>query len=94
MEPVRFTVSHAAAHRMAREALAGEPRTRIVMDSAGYLRAEARSRIMRFIDDVEILVDTVQRVFRFRSASRMGRSDWGVNRARMARVTARLRAAS
>lgn len=86
----RGTPETALAH--ARQALLGEPRTRIVLEAPGYLRAESRSRLFRFVDDVEMSVDGTARVVRFRSASRVGRSDLGVNRARMQRFTARFRA--
>ena len=88
--PFRGTPEDALAH--ARRALLGEPRTRIVVEAPGYLRAESRSRLFRFVDDVEVSVDGNARVVRFRSASRVGRSDLGVNRARMERFTVRFRA--
>ncbi len=69
-----------------------EARMRIVVDEPGYVHAEARSRIFRFVDDVEMAIDAEARVVRFRSASRVGRSDFGVNRARMRRIGARLQA--
>jgi uncharacterized protein (DUF1499 family) len=90
MPPVAFAESPALAQRRARAALDAEPRTRVVLERPGYLRAEARSRLLRFVDDVEIVIDSAAGVFRFRSASRLGRSDLGVNRARMQRVTALL----
>ena len=89
---VAFTADAAQAQERARVALGAEARTRIVMDQPGYLRAEATSRIFRFIDDVEIVIDTTSRVYRFRSASRVGKGDMGVNRARMTRIAGRLRA--
>ena len=92
MAAVPFTGDAAAAQDVARAALLAEPRTRVVVDQPGYLRAEATSFLFRFIDDVEIVVDTANRVYRFRSASRVGRSDMGVNRKRMTRVAARLAA--
>jgi uncharacterized protein (DUF1499 family) len=88
---VPFTGDATAAQEVARAALLAEPRTRVVIDQPGYLRAEATSRLFRFIDDVEIVVDTANRVYRFRSASRVGKGDMGVNRERMMRVAARLR---
>lgn len=88
--PFRGTPEAALAN--ARHALLQEPRTRIVLEAPGYLRAESRSRLFRFVDDVEVAVDGAARVVRFRSASRVGRSDMGVNRARMQRFTARFRA--
>jgi uncharacterized protein (DUF1499 family) len=75
----------------ARRALLAEPRLTLVDEGPGYLHAEARSRIFRFLDDVQILVDPSARVVHFRSASRVGRGDLGVNRARMERFTERLR---
>lgn len=91
MAPIPFADAPDAAQARAREALLAEPRTRIVQDAPGYLRAEATSLLFRFIDDVEIVVDSSARLFRFRSASRVGRGDMGVNRARMTRVGDRLR---
>lgn len=92
MQPIPFRAPAEAAQRMAREALLAEPRTRIVLVAPGYLRAESRTRLFRFVDDVEVVVDAPARVIRFRSASRVGRSDMGVNRARMERFTERFRA--
>lgn len=88
--PYDGTAEEAMAH--ARAALLAEPRTRIVEERPGYLRAEARSRLFRFVDDVEVVVDQEAHVVRFRSASRVGRSDLGVNRRRMERFSARFRA--
>ena len=59
------------------------PRSRIVTQSDHYLHAEFRSRILGFVDDVEFLVDENNSVIQFRSASRVGYSDLGVNRRRM-----------
>lgn len=93
MPAIPFDGSPEEALAVARAALLAEPRTRIVADSAGYLRAEATSRVFQFVDDVELVVDAEARVFRFRSASRVGERDMGVNRERMERVSKRLRSA-
>ena len=90
MSAIPFTDAPEAAQARARAALTAEPRTRVVRERPGYLHAESRSRIFRFVDDVEVVVDSAARVFRFRSASRVGRSDLGVNRKRMERVSRRL----
>ena len=92
MPPVAFTDAPDRAQARARAALLAEPRTTVVEERAGYLHAESRSRVFRFVDDVEVVVDADARVFRFRSASRVGRRDFGVNRARMQRVSGRLAA--
>ena len=91
MPPVPFTDAPDRAQARARAALLAEPRTKVVEERAGYLHAESRSRVFRFVDDVEVVVDADARLFRFRSASRVGRRDFGVNRARMQRVSGRLR---
>ncbi len=92
--PLPFTGTPGAAQARARAALLAEPRTRIVSERPGYLHAEASSRLLRFVDDVEVVVDSAAGVVRFRSASRVGRSDLGVNRARMERFSARFRASA
>jgi len=57
------------------------PRTRIVAASNTALHAEFRSRIFRFVDDVDLQLEG--RVVQIRSASRTGYSDLGVNRRRV-----------
>jgi uncharacterized protein (DUF1499 family) len=59
------------------------PRTEIVEDDGDYLHVEFTSRIFRFVDDVEFLLDSEASVIHFRSASRMGQGDMGANRNRM-----------
>jgi uncharacterized protein (DUF1499 family) len=88
---VAFTDAAEVAQARARAALLAEPRSKVVVERAGYLHGECRSLIFRFVDDVDIVVDSTAHVFRFRSASRVGRSDLGVNRKRVDRIAARLR---
>ncbi len=87
---VPFRDAPAAALARAKSALLAEPRTTVTVERDGYLHAECRSFLFRFVDDVEVVVDTVAHVYRLRSASRVGRSDLGVNRTRLARISARL----
>jgi len=65
------------------------PRLSIVTRTGRYLHAEERSRLLRFVDDVELLV-TDERELIVRSASRLGRSDLGVNSRRVERLRASL----
>jgi len=88
---VPFTDSPESALARAKAAVLSEPRTKIVSEEPGWFKAESKSFLFRFVDDVEFVVDAEARVFRFRSASRVGKSDLGVNRKRMARISARLR---
>ncbi len=50
---------------------------------ANYLRATFTSRWFGFVDDVELFWDVSNKLLHVRSASRVGRSDFGVNRKRM-----------
>ena len=49
-----------------------------------YLWATFRSRIFRFVDDLELRFDEADKVVHLRSAARLGYSDFGVNRKRVA----------
>jgi uncharacterized protein (DUF1499 family) len=73
-----------------RETLHGEPRARIVEEAGDYFHAEFTSFLFRFVDDVEFLIDPAAKRVDFRSASRVGHSDLGVNRRRMAKLSRQL----
>lgn len=62
------------------------PRTKIITRTDAYMHAEFTSKFWRFVDDVEFAVDTANKQINFRSASRLGKSDLGVNRARMTEI--------
>lgn len=64
-----------------RRAVLDFPRTRIVNEKADYLYAEFRTRLMRYVDDVEFFFDG--HVVHVRSCSRLGRRDFGANRKRV-----------
>jgi uncharacterized protein (DUF1499 family) len=62
------------------------PRTQGVITEVGagfYLRAESRSRVFRFVDDVEVLWTPGSQELQVRSAARVGRGDLGVNQRRV-----------
>lgn len=59
------------------------PRTELVEEKGGYLHFEARSFLFGFVDDVEFWFDADTKTIHFRSASRSGYYDFGVNRKRM-----------
>lgn len=60
------------------------------MHQPRYLRATFTSRLLRFVDDVEFLVDESENHLHFRSASRLGFTDFGANRRRMENIVAEL----
>jgi uncharacterized protein (DUF1499 family) len=81
--PLEFTGDPAAAWRRLRAVVERQPRTTLVSSTDRYLHAEARSRLFRFTDDVEFLLHPEEHRIDVRSASRVGHSDLGVNRARV-----------
>ena len=64
-----------------RKAVGSMPRTRIVREDKNYLYAEFRTKLLRYVDDVEFFFDGS--VIHVRSCSRLGRRDFGVNRKRV-----------
>jgi uncharacterized protein (DUF1499 family) len=56
-----------------------------------YVHATARTLLLRFVDDVEFLIDETDRVIHLRSASRIGYSDMGANARRVNLISAELR---
>ena len=69
------------------------PGAKVIERSPTYLRAEFRSQILQFIDDVEFLAAPDETVLHVRSASRVGRSDLGANRRRIEALRDRFEAA-
>ena len=69
------------------------PRVSVVTESATYLYAQYRSKLMGYVDDVELALDASAKVIHVRSASRLGVRDFGANRARVERLRAKLAAA-
>lgn len=60
-----------------------QPRCRIVVQRPDYLHAEFSTTALGLIDDVEFLLSAPEQVIHVRSASRLGMTDFGVNRARV-----------
>ena len=59
------------------------PDVTVTETRADYLRAEATTRWLRFVDDVEWWRDDANDVIHVRSASRLGQRDFGANRQRI-----------
>jgi uncharacterized protein (DUF1499 family) len=67
------------------------PRSKIVEATNRYLHVEYKSRFFRFIDDLELLLNPVTRVIAIRSAARVGKLDFGVNRRRVETLRTKLK---
>ena len=71
--------------------LQGMPGVKIVQDKGdGYLYAQCTTPLMKFVDDLELWFDPVNQEVQVRSASRVGRKVFGVNRQRVEMLRARL----
>ena len=81
--PMPFKGGAAVAMAAVRKAVEGMEGATVIRQEADYLHAEYRTRLMRFVDDVEFVFDGKAGLIHVRSASRLGRRDFGVNRARV-----------
>ncbi len=88
--PIVFKGDPAAAMSAMRGAVESMHDATIIRAEGGYLYAEYRSKLMRFVDDVEFFYDDKAGLIHVRSASRLGRRDFGVNRARVESLRARI----
>tara|TARA_Y100001968_G_C19336172_1_gene706971 strand:- start:66 stop:530 length:465 start_codon:yes stop_codon:yes gene_type:complete len=59
------------------------PRTKIVENDGDYLHAEVTSRIMKYVDDLEVSYFPENKKIIIRSESRVGEGDFGVNKKRV-----------
>ncbi|MDJ0712929.1 MAG: DUF1499 domain-containing protein [Prochloraceae cyanobacterium] len=66
-------------------------RTKIIEETDNYLYAEFTSKLMGYVDDVEFYRDSNENVVHVRSASRLGKSDLGVNRKRVETIREQLK---
>jgi uncharacterized protein (DUF1499 family) len=81
--PYRYRKSRAEAKESLKAIVQAMSRTTLVAEDESYLHYEFTSLLLRFVDDVEFLFDDESKTLHFRSASRVGYGDFGVNRRRM-----------
>ena len=65
-------------------------RTEIVEADGNYIHAEVTSRIMKYIDDLELNYIPEKKTLIVRSESRVGEGDFGVNQKRIDRLKVEL----
>ncbi|NJL91681.1 MAG: DUF1499 domain-containing protein [Coleofasciculaceae cyanobacterium SM2_1_6] len=83
IDPLTYTASKPEAIAKLKEVINSLPRTKIITETEDYLYAEFATPLMGFVDDVEFYFDDGAKVIHVRSASRLGKSDLGVNRDRI-----------
>ena len=66
------------------------PRTKVVENDSDYLHAEVTSRIMKYVDDLEVSYIPENNKIVIRSESRVGEGDFGVNKKRVELIKSKL----
>lgn len=92
VEPLPMKGDARATMAALRTLLQGMKGAVLVTQRDDYLHVEFTTAVLRFVDDAEFWVDPAAGVVQVRSASRLGRKDFGVNRERLDAIRARWRA--
>ncbi|MGO2353106.1 MAG: DUF1499 domain-containing protein [Marinomonas foliarum] len=82
-EPIIYTSDRKSAQLAIESYLLGQGSTRIIASTLGYVHFEVKSSLIGYVDDVEVYLPDADSVIHVRSASRVGYSDFGVNRDRV-----------
>jgi uncharacterized protein (DUF1499 family) len=88
--PYRYQKSLGETKALLKATIGSLPRTKLVEEDGDYLHYEFTSLLIRFVDDVEFVFDEGTKIIHFRSASRIGYGDLGVNRRRMEDIRSHL----
>lgn len=87
VDPLIYRGTMAQARAQLIEALKSLPHTEIVAQEPNYLRAESRTSVLRFVDDLQCVIKPAAMgsggTIELRSSSRVGYYDFGANRARV-----------
>jgi uncharacterized protein (DUF1499 family) len=83
VEPLSYSSPTPEAMAALKNIILHRKRTKIVTETSTYVHAEFTSALWRFVDDVEFSFDENAKRIHMRSASRLGKSDLGVNRKRV-----------
>jgi uncharacterized protein (DUF1499 family) len=94
IQPIQFIGTLQEAQSALLKLLKTWKRTKIIVAEDNYIRAEFTSMVFRFVDDVEFYLpsmETEKTIIHVRSASRIGYSDFGVNRKRIEKIRNQLK---
>lgn len=83
IEPIAVDGDAARLVARVKRVVAGMKGARLVEEDGTYLRFEFTTSLMRYVDDVEFVVDPTAGVLHLGSASRVGYHDLWMNRRRM-----------
>jgi uncharacterized protein (DUF1499 family) len=86
---IHFSVTPQEAQVRLLQVLQALKQTKIIAAQENYIRVEFTSKVLRFIDDAEfyfLSIESGKTIINLRSASRIGHSDFGVNRERIEQI--------
>ncbi|NLQ16586.1 DUF1499 domain-containing protein [Marinomonas sp. M1K-6] len=83
IEPIIYRGDRKETQLLIESSILAKGNTRIISRYLGYVHFEVKSHLVGFIDDVEFYLPEADSVIHIRSASRVGYSDFGVNRERV-----------
>ena len=90
IEPLPAGIDGTTAVARMRSLIEATPGAQVVKAAPDYLYVQYTTRWMKFVDDAEFWFDPVAQKVQLRSASRLGESDLGLNRARIEALRQRL----
>ena len=82
VEPFKFQIDKENSMEKIKKAIAEYGGASIIKEEENYMYVVFTTPVMKFKDDAEFYVDEENKVIHFRSASRVGRSDMGLNKER------------
>ena len=88
IKPIYYKGTPEDAKTKILEIIKSMPRTKIFMTTKNFIHVEFTSKLFRFVDDAEFYFENLG-IIHFRSASRIGYSDMGVNRERLEKIRQR-----
>ncbi|MEO6423401.1 MAG: DUF1499 domain-containing protein [Candidatus Nitrotoga sp.] len=86
--PLTYQGDGKAAFAKLTDIVRGMDKSKVITAEPTYLYAEFQSSLMKFNDDVEFALDEQAGVINMRSASRLGKKDFGANRKRLEAIRA------
>jgi uncharacterized protein (DUF1499 family) len=88
--PINTNETPELAWLMLRAVVGNMSQAKLITEDERYRHYQFTSPLMGFIDDIELLFDHTNKLIHVKSASRVGKSDIGANRNRVALLSERL----
>ncbi len=86
VDPIPFKADLSESKEWIKQALLAYGGIRILKENENYIHALSTTSKMKYHDDLEFYFDEKEALIHFRSASRVGYSDMGLNRERYERI--------